>query len=75
MPARALTDAEVRACRADAGQRLVMYDAKARGLCLRVTSSTKSSSVTRVPVVELIALIPSAGKTAPDENTRLVALR
>ena len=44
MPARSLTDAEVRAMRADLDQRLVVYDAKARGLCLRVTARTKSWS-------------------------------
>ena len=44
MPARALTDAEVRGLQASPGQRLVLYDAKARGLCLRVTPRTKSWS-------------------------------
>ena len=44
MPARALTDTVVKALRADDGQRLVVYDAKARGLCLRVTPRTKSWS-------------------------------
>ncbi len=44
MPARALTDAEVRGLKASPGQRLVLYDAKARGLCLRVTARTKSWS-------------------------------
>jgi integrase len=44
MPARALTDAEVRGLKASTGQRLVLYDAKARGLCLRVTPRTKSWS-------------------------------
>jgi len=44
MPARALTDAEVRGLKAVSGKRLVLYDAKARGLCLRVTPRTKSWS-------------------------------
>src|SRR3954452_18911859 len=44
MPARALTDPEVRGLQASPGQRLVLYDAKARGLCLRVTPRTKSWS-------------------------------
>src|SRR5215212_3195391 len=44
MPARSLTDAEVRALKAEPEQRLVIYDAKARGLCLRVTARTKSWS-------------------------------
>ena len=44
MPARALTDAEVRRLKAAPGQRLVIYDEKARGLCLRVTARTKSWS-------------------------------
>src|SRR4051812_27651583 len=44
MPAHALTDAEVRGLKASPGQRLVFYDAKARGLCLRVTARTKSWS-------------------------------
>jgi integrase len=44
MPARALTDAEVRGLKASSGNRLVLYDAKARGLCLRVTARTKSWS-------------------------------
>jgi Arm DNA-binding domain len=44
MPARALTDAEVRGLNAAPGQRLVLYDANARGLCLRVTARTKSWS-------------------------------
>jgi integrase len=44
LPARTLTDVEVRSLKADAGQRLIIYDAKARGLCLRVTSGTKSWS-------------------------------
>ena len=35
---------EVRALKAGAGQRLIFYDAKARGLCLRVTVTRKSWS-------------------------------
>jgi hypothetical protein len=44
LPARVLTDAEVRGLRAEGDQRLGIYDAKARGLCLRVTARTKSWS-------------------------------
>src|SRR4051812_18224837 len=44
MPARALTDAEVRSLKAGPDERLVVYDEKARGLCLRVTARTKSWS-------------------------------
>ena len=44
MPARTLTDSEVRGLQAEKEQRLVVYDAKARGLCLRVTAGTKSWS-------------------------------
>jgi integrase len=44
MPARALTDAEIRSLCAAPGQRLIVYDAKARGLCLRITSGAKSWS-------------------------------
>ena len=44
MPARALTDVEVRSLKAGPDQRLVVYDEKARGLCLRVTTRTKSWS-------------------------------
>src|SRR4051794_32352637 len=44
MPARSLTDAEVRSLKAGPDQRLVVYDAKARGLCLRVTARTRSWS-------------------------------
>src|SRR3954471_2538945 len=44
MPARALTDAEVRGLKAASGKRVVVYDAKARGLCLRVTPRTRSWS-------------------------------
>ncbi|WP_404292110.1 tyrosine-type recombinase/integrase [Microvirga sp. RSM25] len=44
MPARPLTDIEVRSLRAAPSQRLLVYDAKARGLCLRITPGTKSWS-------------------------------
>lgn len=44
MPARALTDVEVRSLKAEGTARLVIYDAKARGLCLRVTARTKAWS-------------------------------
>ncbi|PVE22310.1 hypothetical protein DC522_21755 [Microvirga sp. KLBC 81] len=44
MPARSLTDVEVRSLRAAPGQRLIVYDAKVSGLCLRVTAGTKSWS-------------------------------
>jgi len=44
LAAQLLTDAQVRSLRADAGQRLVIYDARVRGLCLRVTARTKSWS-------------------------------
>jgi integrase len=44
MPARALTDVEVRSLKSEPDQRLVVYDQKARGLCLRVTARTKSWS-------------------------------
>jgi hypothetical protein len=44
MPAKALTDVEVRSLKAEPGKRVVVYDAKARGLCLRVTPGTKSWS-------------------------------
>jgi len=44
MPARALTDVEVRSLKAGPDQRLVVYDQKARGLCLRITARTKSWS-------------------------------
>src|SRR5215213_10049052 len=44
MSARALTDVEVRSIRATAGQRLVTYDARVPGLCLRVTAGKKSWS-------------------------------
>lgn len=44
LPARVLTDVEVRGLKAEPEQRLVVYDAKARGLCLRVTPRTKSWS-------------------------------
>lgn len=44
MAGKALTDVEVRGLKAEPGKRLVIYDAKARGLCLRVSASTKSWS-------------------------------
>jgi integrase len=44
LPARPLTDAEVRALRATPGERLILYDAKARGLCLRISPRTKAWS-------------------------------
>ncbi|KRE13473.1 hypothetical protein ASE63_18545 [Bosea sp. Root381] len=44
MAGRSLTDVEVRGLKAGPGQRLVIYDAKARGLCLRVSPTTKSWS-------------------------------
>ncbi len=44
MPAKTLTDVEVRSLRATADQRLELFDAKARGLCLRVTSGKKTWS-------------------------------
>ena len=44
MPARTLTDVQVRAVKAGPDERLVIYDAKARGLCLRVTARTRSWS-------------------------------
>jgi integrase len=44
MPAKTLTDVEVRSLRAAADQRLELFDAKARGLCLRVTSGKKAWS-------------------------------
>ncbi|MGF9759215.1 integrase arm-type DNA-binding domain-containing protein [Microvirga sp. 0TCS3.31] len=44
MPAKALTDVEVRSLRAAPDQRLEIFDAKARGLCLRVTSGKKAWS-------------------------------
>lgn len=44
MAGKALTDVEVRGLKAAAGQRLVIYDQKAKGLCLRVSSSSKSWS-------------------------------
>ena len=44
MPARALTDAYIRSLKPRPGERLVDYDAKARGLCLRSTVTTKSWS-------------------------------
>jgi integrase len=44
MPAKSLTDVEVRSLRAEPDQRIEIFDAKARGLCLRVTSGKKSWS-------------------------------
>lgn len=44
MSGKALTDVEVRGLKAEPGQRLVIYDSKARGLCLRVSPSSKSWS-------------------------------
>jgi integrase len=44
MPAKLLTDVEVRAFRAPPDRRLEVFDVKARGLCLRVTSRKKSWS-------------------------------
>lgn len=44
MPAKNLTDVEVRSLRAAPDQRIEIFDAKARGLCLRVTSGKKSWS-------------------------------
>ncbi|WP_199866102.1 site-specific integrase [Methylobacterium sp. Leaf361] len=39
-----LTDAQVRSLKADGASRLMIYDAKAQGLCLRVSASSKSWS-------------------------------
>jgi integrase len=44
MAAKNLTDVEVRSLRAEPDQRLEIFDAKARGLCLRVTSGKKTWS-------------------------------
>lgn len=44
MPARSLTDVEVRSLKAEPGKRLDIFDAKARGLCLRVSVGAKSWS-------------------------------
>jgi integrase len=44
MPARALTDVEVRSLRAPPDKRLEVFDTKARGLCLRVSVGKKSWS-------------------------------
>ena len=44
MAGKTLTDAEVRGLKAEAGKRLVIYDAKARGLCLRISPASKSWS-------------------------------
>ena len=39
-----LTDAQVRSVKADGAARVLIYDAKARGLCLRVSATSKSWS-------------------------------
>ncbi len=44
MPARVLTDVEVKGLKAPDGRRLIVYDAKARGLCLRISAGTRSWS-------------------------------
>lgn len=44
MAGKSLTDVEVRGLKAEPGQRLVIYDQKAKGLCLRVSPSSKSWS-------------------------------
>ncbi|TXM65684.1 tyrosine-type recombinase/integrase [Methylobacterium sp. WL12] len=44
MPARILTDVEVRSLKPEPSGRLMIYDAKARGLCLRVSAGTKAWS-------------------------------
>ncbi|MFN3499590.1 MAG: tyrosine-type recombinase/integrase, partial [Pannonibacter indicus] len=44
MAARTLTDVEVKSLRAEAGKRATVYDAKARGLCLRISGETRSWS-------------------------------
>jgi len=44
MPARVLTDAGVRGIKVEGVERIVVYDAKARGPCLRATARTKSWS-------------------------------
>ncbi len=44
MPAKLLTDVEVRSLRTSLDQRLEIFDAKVRGLCLRVTPRKKSWS-------------------------------
>lgn len=44
MAGKSLTDIEVRALKAEPGQRLVIYDQKAKGLCLRVSPSSKAWS-------------------------------
>lgn len=44
MPAQMLTDAQVRSLKADGASRLMIYDAKAQGLCLRISASSKSWS-------------------------------
>lgn len=44
LAARALTDIEVKSLKSEGGKRTIVYDAKARGLCLRVSSETRSWS-------------------------------
>lgn len=44
MAARALTDIEVKSLKSEGGKRAIVYDAKARGLCLRVSGETRSWS-------------------------------
>lgn len=44
LAARTLTDVEVRSLKPEGGERLMIYDAKARGLCLRVSAGTKAWS-------------------------------
>lgn len=53
MAGKALTDVEVRGLKAEPGKRLVVYDAKARGLCLRISPSTKSWSFVYRPKGDL----------------------
>jgi hypothetical protein len=44
LPARSLTDVEVRSIKAEPGKRLDVFDGKARGLCLRVSVGAMPSS-------------------------------
>jgi len=44
LAARALTDIEVKSLKSEGGKRAIVYDAKARGLCLRVSGETRSWS-------------------------------
>lgn len=44
MAGKTLTDVEVRSLKAEPGKRLVVFDTKARGLCLRVSPTSKSWS-------------------------------